>query len=231
MDLVMTVLVLSCLAAALMAFGQSAPVVIAAPVVQDLTTQQIRQARGAMFNNPGQPRLEDMPPGAPPFLQVINLRKDIPELPTKGIDAILVGQLIAAQPYQSNDHSAIYVESTSLVEQVFNQRSGSAKPGDKITLVQNGGSMLLASGRAISQVTAGSGNPLQVNGRYLFFLIYSSGGECYRVGKAWWLTGGKAVALSTDDLIRVQAGTSQYNNATESVILAAAKFLVPAPLQ
>jgi|SRR5471030_1476867 hypothetical protein len=219
------------LAIVTMAYGQSAPAVVSAVGAPDAVTPQLRQARGTAFDDPGMPKLENLSPGTPQSTLHVRLAPDIPELPTKGVDVILVGQLNGSQAYQSNDHSNVYTESTVLVQQVFNQQSGNANVGDTIALNQYGGTIILPAGQAIGVVTKGAGNPLQINERYLFFLIYSNGGQCYRVFKTWWLAGGRAVAMSTDDLMRVKAGTSKYHNMPESAILATAKALVLTPFQ
>jgi hypothetical protein len=62
-------------------------------------------------------------------------------------------------------------------------------------------------------------------GSTLFFLVYSRGLDAYGCTKAWQLAGGKAVAVSSDDLARVRAGKSTYNDMDEVEFIGIARTL------
>jgi hypothetical protein len=136
-----------------------------------------------------------------------------------------VGRIIAVQAYQSNDHTAIYTESTVQVEQVIDQQGSAATTGGTIAIDQPGGSLTLPSGRVISHSTTGMGNALANGGRYAFFLVYVPKAQCYKLTKAWGLNNGVAVALSQDDVARARNKTSQYNGMPEAPFIGALKSL------
>jgi hypothetical protein len=62
---------------------------------------------------------------------------------------------------------------------------------------------------------------MNCNERYAFFLRYFKGLDDYGCTKAWQLPGGKAVAVSSDDLARVGVGKSTYNGMDEDSFIAA----------
>jgi hypothetical protein len=147
----------------------------------------------------------------------------IRELPGNLADVILIGQITRIQAFLSNNHGSIYTENTIQVEQVFDQtaQAGQVKPGATITLLQDGGALQLPNGRVLKVVFNNGGNQLQLHGRYVFFLVYFRGGDFYGCPNAWQLTGGKAVAVSSQDLARARVGNSTYNGMGEAEFIAA----------
>jgi hypothetical protein len=146
-------------------------------------------------------------------------------LPATFADTIVVGKIKTAQAYLSNDHTAIYTESTIEVEQVPSQQSSHAVVGATILLEQVGGSLMLPNGRVLNHLSHGLGEPFQVGGRYAFFLTYVPTAQCYRLVKAWWLNAGVAQAVSTEDLGLAHNGASQYNGVPESTFIGILKTL------
>lgn len=141
------------------------------------------------------------------------------ELPAAFSDTIVVGRLKAAQAFQSNDHTAVYTESTIEVEQVSSQQGTHAVVGANIVLEQIGGTIELPGERVVKHLSKGLGAQFQLGERYAFFLTYVPSGQCYQIVKAWWLNAGKVQAVSTEDLALVANGTSQYQGMPESVFL------------
>jgi hypothetical protein len=154
----------------------------------------------------------------PPLITSQHIRM-VGELPAAFSDTILVGRLKAAQAYLSNDHTAIYTESTIGVEQIFSQQAAHAVVGEDIALDQVGGSIELPGGRVIKHLSVGLGEHLQVGERYAFFLAYVPSGQCYQLTKAWWLNAGKVQAVSAEDIGLAANGRSQYQGLPESTFL------------
>jgi hypothetical protein len=161
-------------------------------------------------------KLEDRDPNAPSDV-ISGIVPSIDELLGDRAEVIIIGQITGIQAFLSNNHGTIYTENTIRVEQVIDQTvymSGPAKPGATITLLQNGGALQLPNGRVL-KVLYNAGNELQLHGRYAFFLVYLPGVDAYGCPKAWQLTGGKAVAVSSQDLTRVATRKSAYNGMGE----------------
>ena len=202
------------------------------PEATDAAQQQIRLARGALFDNlfggagtsAAAKPLEATDPSTPPRLTTYQIRP-VGELPAAFSDSIVVGRITAAQAYLSNDHTAIYTETTIQVEQVPSQQGNHAVAGATIVLEQAGGSLELPSGRVLNHLSHGLGEPFQVGQRYAFFLTYVRSVQCYRLVKAWWLKAGVAQAVSTEDLGLARNGTSQYNGLPESTFVGVLKTL------
>ena len=194
--------------------------------------QQIRQARGALFDNlfggagtsAAAGPLEATDPRTPPRLTTYQIRP-VGELPAAFSDSIVVGRITAAQAYLSNDHTAIYTESTIEVEQVPSQQGNHAVAGGTIVLEQVGGSLELPGGRVLNHLSHGLGEPFQVGQRYAFFLTYVESAQCYRLVKAWWLNAGAAQPVSTEDIALARNGASQYNGLPESAFIGILKTL------
>jgi hypothetical protein len=148
------------------AFAQSAPMTPALPQL-DTASPGIRAARGAYFDHIGEGmgKLEDRDPNAPadpPIMATPPPNKA--EFPGDLADVILIGTITGVQAFQSNNHGAIYTESTIRVEQVIDrtaQTAGQTKPGATITLIQTGGALQLPNGRILKQTVIGHGNELQ----------------------------------------------------------------------
>jgi hypothetical protein len=202
------------------------------PAPTDLAQQQLRQSRGALFDNlfggngtsAAAKPLEATDPRTPPPFTTHNIRM-VGELPAALSDTILVGRIKAAQAYQSNDHTAIYTETTIAVEQVTSQQGTHAVVGGNIVLEQVGGSLTLPGGRVLTHLSEGLGKNLQVGERYAFFLTYLPSGQCYQLVKAWWLNAGKVQAVSAEDLALVANGISQYQGLSESALIRVLKTL------
>ena len=200
------------------------------PAPADTAQQQLRQARSAQFDDwfqvggvPGTP-LEARDPRTPPSVTTHHILF-IDELPAAFADTIIVGRIIGVQSYQSNDHRAIYTESTVAVEQVMSQQGNQAAVGKSIVFDQDGGSIELPGGRVLTNISYGLGVPLQLGERYAMFLTYVPKAQCYKLTKGWWLSGGKAVAMSPDDVGRARDGTSLYDGFPESKLIDALKML------
>jgi len=183
--------------------------------------RQIRNARAAYFDNfasGDRVKLEDQDPNAP---VPIILHEPGPkgELPADLSDIIVHGTIVNSQAFQSRNHEAVYTETTVRIERVDSLAQGQTDPGTNLVILKDGGALLLPNGRVVKQVVLGSGNELQLNGRYVFFLRYEPILRAYGCLKAWGLSGGKAVAVSSDDLARVETRTSFYNGMSESQFL------------
>jgi hypothetical protein len=202
------------------------------PVPTDSFEQRLRQSRGALFDDlfggngtsAAAKPLEANDPRAPAPVTISNVRP-VGELPGAFSDTIIVGRLKAIQAYQSNDHTAIYTESTIEVEQIPSQQGNHAVVGGNIVVEQVGGSIELPGGRVINHKSEGLGQPFRQGERYALFLTYVPSADCYRLTKAWWLKAGKAQAISSEDLALASNGASQYNGLPESTFISILKTL------
>src|SRR5205085_8458553 len=104
------------------------PTSVLTPQTQSASEEQLRIARALYFNDfsgPGQSKLEDQDPTAPPSL-ITHYPAPKSELPADLSHVIVLGTISNSQAFQSQDHRSV----------------------------------------------TGSGDELQVQGRYVFFLSY-----------------------------------------------------------
>jgi hypothetical protein len=94
-------------------------------------------------------------------------------LPGGQSSAVIVGRVVDAQAYLSEDKANVYSEFTVRVEEILkNDKDEPITVGDAVEVERLGGRVRLPSGRISSLYVTGE-NPPQVGGRYVFFLGYN----------------------------------------------------------
>jgi hypothetical protein len=90
-------------------------------------------------------------------------------LPIDSSDTILIGTIIDAQAYLSNDKTGVYSEFGVLVVEVLKQDAAKPPIENTVSVERFGGAVRFASGALQKYETTGQGMPHR-GGRYLFFL-------------------------------------------------------------
>jgi hypothetical protein len=117
----------------------------------------------------------------------------LPALPAGRSALVVLGEVIDAKAYLSNDQTGVYSEFTVRVERVLkNDKGSSVFPGEFITTERWGGRVIFPSGRAITYGNRGQGMP-QLGQEYLFFLERNP--EQYNLLTAYQLRSGKVQPL------------------------------------
>ncbi|HEX8773100.1 MAG TPA: hypothetical protein VF735_05805 [Pyrinomonadaceae bacterium] len=94
----------------------------------------------------------------------------LPALPAQMSDAVLLGEIIDAQAYLSNDKTGVYSEFKLQIKQVLKQDSlGSLYPNLIVTTTREGGAVRYPSGRIQRFSILNQGLP-QPGGNYVLFL-------------------------------------------------------------
>jgi hypothetical protein len=93
----------------------------------------------------------------------------LPALPVDSSDVVLLGGVLDAKAYLSNDKTGVYSEFNVQVAAVFMDSKPPIYPGSVVSLERFGGAVRFPSGAIQRYETAGQGMP-RVGGRYLFFL-------------------------------------------------------------
>jgi hypothetical protein len=94
-------------------------------------------------------------------------------LPVEQSSAVIVGEVVDASAYLSEDKTNVYSEFTMRVGEVIkNDGAGPIAPGDLIAADRPGGRVRTPSGRVASFTVAGQGVP-EVGKRYVFFLGFN----------------------------------------------------------
>jgi hypothetical protein len=121
-----------------------------------------------------------------------------PDLPVFYADLAIVGTAFAHQSYLSADHTRVYTELEIKAEEIIKDTSGSLKPGETITLLQNGGTLTLSSGQTVSTSPCSGEISVRMNVPHLLFLKYLPKAKAYEVFNVWDVSGPQPHQLDRD---------------------------------
>jgi hypothetical protein len=139
------------------------------PAPSNLEERARQTARSKRYNNRGAKPIED----APSSYQRVwssHWAQGLTAIPVSQSDLVLIGEVIDAQAYLSEDKTGVYSEFKIRVGEVMkNDNTGSLYPGATITADRPGGGVRFPSGHVNKFKFSGQGMPY-LNRQYLFFL-------------------------------------------------------------
>lgn len=138
---------------------------------------------------------------------------EIPEVPNR---VISTATFATSRSVLSASEKSIYTEITMGVQDVFEDKSGSGHPisGHNITLMLNGGTVALGSGRILSDNTQPSELSLQPAHTYLLVLQYHKEGDWYEDEGDWDVTDGVVRANTRWEQYLEKHGRAHLNGLT-----------------
>lgn len=101
-------------------------------------------------------------------------------LPVSQSTAVIIGEVINAQAFLSNDKSGVYSEFSIRVEEIFKDSAQVISNGGVIIAEREGGRVRFAPDDVELYTIDGQGMP-QVGRRYLLFLKDTEGGQAYHI--------------------------------------------------
>lgn len=141
-------------------------------------------------------------------------RPRLPELPVQNSQTIVIGTIIGLTPRFVQGGGGIYTEyHVSPTSSLFDSSplGGQLKTFDVLSI---GGIIQTADGSVLHHLTTGVGTQLEPGYTYLMFLNYNTAGQCFTFVKLWQIVDGKLVAVSHNDLLRVENHASTVNGIT-----------------
>jgi HAMP domain-containing protein len=196
-----------------------------APTPADPREKALRRSRSKLYDYAGDPtdaKKFSLTEGSEPVLLDLPISdgpKESP-IPVQQADAVVIGIIIDARAYLSNDKTNVYSEfTTSLVDVLLNDRSASLYAGAVITTSRRGGTVKLPSGKTLVRGALGRTMP-QIGNRYLLFLRKNEEGQTFSIITGYELRNGKVIPL--DGLSKKTPQFSQYaayENADETTLL------------
>ena len=120
----------------------------------------------------------------------------IAALPTAESDVVVLGEVISAKGYLSNDRTSAYSEFAIRVNEVF--KSDSRPSGNSMTAVREGADVQLPSGRIIRREIVYQGMP-RIGQQYMFFLKYNEQGNDYSILTGYEIRNGVVIPLDEAD--------------------------------
>lgn len=174
----------------------------------DPEKRERRRARGARHDNADRVREPGSKPGVIYRTVVINdWEVGLPALPAQQSDAVIVGEVAAAQAYLSNDKSGVYSEFDVRVGDILqNDPASPINGGESITAERLGGRVKFPSNRVLPVVAHGQGMP-RVGRKYLLFLKRIGAEGEYLILTGYELRGGR---VSPIDGVKPAGGGSPW---------------------
>ena len=154
--------------------------VYSASLPADSTARAQRLARNGRYNNRNTEPMDQWPATSRESFVYSEWYLYVPALPTADSDAIVLGNVVDAKGYLSNDKTGAYSEFTILVEEIFKDGRRSLIPRGSVVAEREGANVKLPDGRIIRHRIANLGTP-QVGRRYVLFLKYNEQGNDYSI--------------------------------------------------
>jgi hypothetical protein len=162
----------------------------AAPEPQDPALRQLRKARGKRYRR-GTP-LENLRADVTEITSVSHDLLDISGLPIEQSDLVVVGTIVDAKGYMTEDKSAAYSEYSVNITEVM--KGAASLTGRQIIADRFGGKIVMPTGRTILYLDANRGMP-ETGYRYVLFLKYIPEGEDYFIVTAYDLRNGRVMSI------------------------------------
>ncbi len=138
----------------------------------DLKVRAKREAKGKKYNNRAAPQISESSDG---IFTIGDWEVGLPALPVARSSAVIIGDIIDAQAFLSEDGTNIYSEFVVQVQQIL--KNDSQIPlGNSVAVERSGGRVRLTSGKIVTARTNHQDLP-RIGRRYVLFLThdFSSG--------------------------------------------------------
>jgi hypothetical protein len=165
----------------------------------DPAERALRQLRSSRYDNSGLLPLADASDSAglgdEIHFSVTHSRGIAAPLPIGESNTIVIGEVVNAQPYLSNDGTGLYSEFAIRVETVLkNDCSGAPHPNGTVVAEREGGALRLPDGRVLRYRAQDAGLP-SAGRRYAFFLARNEQGDDFSILRLYELCGSHVLAL------------------------------------
>lgn len=178
-----------------------------APEPSDPVKRAKRRAKGEKYDSALSP-IDDK---ADTIFSTLDWEAGLSALPVSKSDAIVIGRVLDAQAYLSNDKTKVYSEFTISIEQILkNDRFASLNPNNPIVVEREGGRVRYPSGHITFYHVHGQGMP-RVGHRYVLFLTHDDPEQDFSILTGYELSAGRVVLLDSpgDHQITKQNGKDE----------------------
>jgi hypothetical protein len=160
----------------------------------DAVDRVLRLSRNGRYDKSASKPFDQLPPEATSSGLVSEWDVYLPALPTAQSDVIILGEILDAGAFLSNDKTGAYSEFTVNVIEVF-KNNGSLNDG-RLTVERQGAKVELPSGRIFDVEVIGQRMP-QVGHRYVLFLNYNKETRDYFILTGYEIADDKVSPLDT----------------------------------
>jgi hypothetical protein len=167
-----------------------------APELKDSEKRAIRRAKNARHDEERNVREPEDRPGVVYETNIINdWEVGLPALPAYQSDAVIVGEVLDAQAYLSNDKTGVYSEFTVRISDVLkNDQWSHLSEGSSVVAERVGGRVRFPSGKILPVRVSGQGMP-RAGRQYVFFLRRLDKEQTYSLLTGYELSAGKVSPL------------------------------------
>lgn len=189
-----------------------------APRPIDPEKRALREARGKKY---GKSMFRVHPEDPSENTAIVDkLDRSMPALPVMRSNLVVIGEVLAAHAYLSNDQTGVYSEFSIRIEDVL--KHDDLEPltnGCLIDVEREGGRIRFPSGR-IHWYSVDKENMPLVGRRYVLFLTRESQEEAFHILTAYELRGTKVVALDELPQFKSQEGKNEvdFGNAVRTLV-------------
>lgn len=181
-----------------------------APEPSNLKELAVRRARNSRYNE-SRLNIRETAANVEPLPLNEHFWWGLSAIPVRQSDAVVIGEVTAAQAYLSTDKTGVYSEFTVQVEQVLKPLAGVSL--SSIPVVRPGGAVRFPSGRLLRYETRHQGMP-KTGSRYVLFLKCHSDGEDFSL-----LTGYEFKNNLVIPLDNIEGLFAEYKDWSEAVFL------------
>lgn len=150
-----------------------------------------------------------------------------PAVPAALSDAVVIGEVTAAEAFLSADKTGLYSEFAVRVDEVL--KGNFAEPGSLISATRPGGAVRFSSGKVVRRGFDGKPLP-RVGRRYVLFLKKEGEADDFSIITGYELKGGRVLALDGLDMqgrvVRELAAHREFDGTDEAAFLTAVRAAV-----
>ncbi len=177
-----------------------------APESPDSQTRSNRKLKGKRHDRQSSQPIEEAP-SISGRIWSSHWSQGLTAIPADKSDTVLIGEILDAQAYFSNDKTGIYSEFTLLVEEALKGDAATSFPsGSRVTIERFGGAVRFPSGVIQRYETAGQRMP-RIGRRYVLFLKRIKLEEDFSLITGYELRGGEVFPL---DGASEEEGTQKF---------------------
>ncbi|MEK6407306.1 MAG: hypothetical protein AABN34_10110 [Acidobacteriota bacterium] len=177
--------------------------------VGDPKERALRMARAQRYNDRGPSPLGDFPPDSVGFATGTDWYIGVPALPLAQCDAVIVGEVAAAEAHISPDRTGVYSEFSIRVDEILkNSVETPVKAGDLTVGEREGGVVRFQGGRLFEYMIFHQGMP-GTGRKYLFFLSDNKQGGDYLIVTAYELRDGQVIPLDDSHAFASYKGSDE----------------------
>jgi len=173
-----------------------------APETQNLQEPSHRRLRSKRYDH-STLSVRELPPNVDQLPLINHFWWGLSPIPVGQSDAALIGEVVDARAYLSNDNTGVYSEFTIRLERVLKESDHDLP--SLIPVERLGGAVRFQTGRIIKYEVLRQGVP-RIGGRYVLFLSYNSEGDDYSLLTGYELSNGHVVPLDGVDVFERYEG-------------------------